>query len=504
MRRNMLWLSAVLGFLMLTAMGSFLGAIILLAHAKDQSYWTTCEELAQNAPPAPIYDHPCSRFAVSLIRDARDRVQLASGADQAAAQSTGPAEPPPLPANLPWPAGPRDGVTLPKQQYDSAGRPIPSRGPQLPDPNEAGFGKSMRMIVDSAGFIDAIRNAQPGDVLRLSPGTYDFTGTGFELNRPGTAAQPIVIGAAKLGEVRLRFNMLQGFHVSAPYWVIENLVIDGVCADHSRCEHAFHIINGGRSVVIRNNRVRNFNAHVKVSTNPRQPNIADDGLVEFNEFTNDTPRDTDNAVDIIDIVAGSGWVVRRNIITDFEKLRGNQISYAGFFKAAGENGIFEQNFVACEWKHSGGIRLGLSMGGGLSTVDACRDGSCEQEHTHGTIRNNIIANCPADVGLYISKGRDTQIYNNLLMDTGGIDIRFPSSTARIFNNYLDERILGRQGGTFEADRNFRNPAEAAGVTGLPIPDGVEDFCGRPHNTAAPAIGPFASPDVSDCARPSGN
>ena len=112
------------------------------------------------------------------------------------------------------------------------------------------------------------------------------------LTRAGRADAPIIIGAAGLGEVHLKFNLLEGFHILAPYWIIENLQIDGVCDIHSKCEHVFHVVGDGRNAVIRNNRVKNFNATLKVNGLARQGKFPDNGLLEYNSFYNDTPRRT--------------------------------------------------------------------------------------------------------------------------------------------------------------------------------------------------------------------
>src|SRR3546814_14592181 len=76
---------------------------------------------------------------------------------------------------------------------------------------------------------------------------------------------PIVVRAPALGAVRLQFSLLEGFRVLAPFWIFENLVIEGTCETDHRCEHAFHIVGDAAGTVIQNNWVTDFNAAVKVN-----------------------------------------------------------------------------------------------------------------------------------------------------------------------------------------------------------------------------------------------
>src|SRR5262249_23359599 len=155
-----------------------------------------------------------------------------------------------------------------------------------------------------------------------------------------------------------------------------------------------------------------------------------------------------NPVTPIDVVGGYRWVIRANYIHDHAKAQDNTISYAAFLKGNSRDGVFERNLVVCEMLHSGQIRLGLSFGGGGSSPDnICEDGTCNPEHQNGIMRNNIIAHCPADVGIYVNEGQNTLIYNNTLYDTAGIDMRFATTTGEVRNNLLGGDIQNRDGAT---------------------------------------------------------
>jgi hypothetical protein len=386
-------------------------------------------------------------------------------------------------------------------------RPAGIEGP-LPTVSET-------ILVTSAEELRAaVVSARPGSVIELQPGTYDFSGASISIDVPGEPAFPIVVRAAEPGSVRLRFSLLEGFRVAAPFWLFENLIIEGTCPTDSRCEHAFHVVGAARGVVIRNNWMINFNAAIKV--NGSDGAFPDDGLILHNAFVNERPRDTDKPVAVLDFVAASGWRVQKNLIADFARARGSHISYGAFFKGAGENNLFEQNLVRCEWKHSGGARIGMSFGNGGTGRRHCRDGQCEVEHRNGVARNNIIMNCPNEVGIYLNKSAGTQLHNNALINTRGIDVRFPESSAVIANNVIDGRLLARDGGDFSETNNILSPVKAALLAkvsgdiyanpeegdfrligldsipgrGAPLDDGGLDVCDQPYSASAPDIGPI--------------
>ncbi|WP_340118759.1 right-handed parallel beta-helix repeat-containing protein [Pelagibius sp. 7325] len=303
----------------------------------------------------------------------------------------------------------------------------------------------------------AIAAALPGHTIQIAPGIYDFTGPSLRITAAGREDGRITLRAAVSGTVLLRFDLLEGFHVTVPYWTFENLDIQGTCADDTRCEHAFHVSGAAAHTVIRNNRVSDFNAAVKV--NGQDGIYPDAGLIEGSSFTNSRPRATDKPVTPIDIVSVSEWRVRRNVIADFAKAGGNNVSYGAFFKGGGEGNIFEENIVRCEWQHRGYTRVGFSFGGGGTALRFCRNGPCPPEHRYGIARNNVIVDCPNDAGIYLNESANTLIHGNVLMNTLGIDVRFPTSTATITGNVLDGRIVAREGGSYTESDNTTIPRQ---------------------------------------------
>ena len=401
------------------------------------------------------------------------------------------------------------------QIYDAQGRPAGTR-PFAPTDIT---GRAVE-VATMRGLIAAVAAARPGDVITLAPGVYrSRVSQGIITTIPGTADRPITVRADRLGAVKIEIEATIGFKIASPYWIFENLDIGGVCARHSTCEHAFQVIGRGRSLVLRNNRLHDFNAPIKgngIEIDGAR-SFPDDALIENNSIYNNTPRKTDNPVTLVDVVGADRWTLRANLIADFAKDGGNHVSYAAFLKGNSADGVFERNLVVCEMRLTGGTRVGLSLGGGGTGTSSCRDGDCSVEHRGGIIRDNIIMNCP-DVGIYLNRARDTKIYNNTLYQTLGIDVRFSTSTADIRNNILDGRILDRDGGTSTVADNliasegawfgawfggrdfatwFVDPARidftlANGARivdrGAALADVGDDFCGRARDDGRPDLG----------------
>ena len=157
-------------------------------------------------------------------------------------------------------------------------------------------------------------------------------------------------------------------------------------------------------------------------------------------------RQTANPVNVIDIVDASRWTLRKNLITDLFKGDGNRTSYGGIAKGAGSANVFDNNIVLCEYRvHAPGtITIGLSLGGGGTGAAFCRDGRCVAEQEGGSLRGNLIAAC-SDDGIYLNKAARSMIAHNTLIDTAGIELRFPTTSANVEGNLVDGRIRTRDG-----------------------------------------------------------
>ncbi len=376
------------------------------------------------------------------------------------------------------------------------------------------------LVSDTAGLASAMAVAVPGQVITLQPGHYRIRRT-LEASRPGRAEAPIVVRAQQPGSAHLEIAAVEGIRVSAPYWRFENLSLQGRCSRNDSCEHAFHVVGDAHHFSAVNNLVVDFNAHFKI--NASKGKYPDHGLIESNTLRNDSVRATRKPVTPIDVVTASGWVIRRNLVSDFIKGQGDRTSYGMFAKGGGSGNLMEQNIVICEDKLRGapGIRVGMSLGGGGTGKAYCRDGKCITEQDGSTLRANLVASC-SDDGIYLNAAARSTLLHNTLVDTGGISVRFPESSADIEGNLVDGIIRSRDGGILRLgdnlyssaarlylgshpqramfrdplalDFHWRQPAQRRRVPGEPVPD----LCGG-KRPAAPRQGAFE--DFADCLLP---
>ncbi len=300
----------------------------------------------------------------------------------------------------------------------------------------------------------AVGSAMPGDIIELLPGHYRIESVIY-ISRPGRPDAPVTLRAARLGSVVLESAVTEAIKVDATHWHFENLVMRGLCApqDDDNCEHAFHIVGRANGTVIHNNRLVDFNAQIKI--NGENGRFPDNGLIDHNTLTDSRPRSTANPVTPIDLDAGSNWLITGNLMADFIKADGDRISYGAYAKAAGENNVFERNLVLCEDRlgHQRGQRIGLSLGGGGSGTAYRRDaGRSGLEHDNGRISDNLIAYC-SDAGIYINRARRSRIEHNTILDTAGIEVRFPQSSAEIEGNVIDGVIAVREDALIHTEAN---------------------------------------------------
>lgn len=315
----------------------------------------------------------------------------------------------------------------------------------------------------------AIADAKPGQTIVFAPGSYRFRRSSIPVSKPGTSENRITAKAERSGTVTLELNSGEGFLVTAPYWTFENLFIQGVCKHQNNCDHAFHIVGNAHHFIARNNTIVDFNAHFKI--NGALGKMPDDGIIEHNTLTNTSIRATDHAVTPIDLVAASRWQIRRNLITDFIKGSSDRISYGAFVKGGGADNRLEQNIVICEnlLKGAPGQRVGLSLGGGGTGESYCRDQRCITEQDRGLIASNLIASC-SDDGIYVNRSAASRISHNTIIDTGGVVVRFPESSADVEGNLVDGSIRSRDEGILRRIDNVETSLTGIYVGMHPVRD----------------------------------
>jgi parallel beta-helix repeat protein len=307
-------------------------------------------------------------------------------------------------------------------------------------------------VRDSSELIQAIENATAGSEITVAPGEYSVYRV--DSHSGGTESLPITVKAANPAWTVIKATGIETFSIHHPYWIFENLTIRG----GPESEHAFHVTGSAHHLTLRGNVMVNFHASVKV--NGDEQGFPDFGLLENNDLYNESIRQTDSPVTLMDIVGGQSWVIRGNYLADFSKGESDQTSYGLFLKGNSSHGLVEQNLVICAQSVSGpGIRVGVSLGGGGTGQAYCVNRDCEYEHSHGVIRNNIILNC-SDVGIYLNRARETLIEHNTLLLTSGIDVRFAQSSAWVRRNIVSGAIRERDGGRVESADNsvFGHPS----------------------------------------------
>ena len=296
----------------------------------------------------------------------------------------------------------------------------------------------------AAEIIAAISTAKAGQMVLIHPGSYRI-GQSIKTASAGTDQQRITVRANQPGQVQIDFDAQEGFIVQHPYWVFENLSIRGVCQDHGDCEHAFHVVGKGANLVLRNNRLEDFNAHLKI--NGADGDWPDHGLLQHNTIINSRPRTTRNPTTPFDLVGANHWRVQDNLVSNFVKNGSDGISYGIFMKGASSGGRIERNLVICTPQNVSqpGVRVGISFGGGTTNKESCRDLRCETEHSSGLAANNIVAHCN-DSGIDVNQSSRIVIAHNTLINTAGIVVRNAAASATLHGNLLEGQILQRKGG----------------------------------------------------------
>lgn len=353
-------------------------------------------------------------------------------------------EPPP---NLPTLGKGQQAHALVATGYDGAGRPVSSSGSAAP----AAAPKVTTLVTSVSELIAAVASALPGQVLELAPGSYALTRP-LTTGHAGLASQPIVLRAAKPGSVEIVVTAQQGMLVNQPYWVFENMSWRGACPQHDECEHALHVVGPARGTVILNNRISDFNAHLKV--NGQNGAWPDDGLLQFTTLTNSAARRTALPVSFVDMVGASGWQIADNHVQRITKDGGNSIAYGICVKGAGQHARIERNLVVCtpERVSQPGLRVGISLGCGATDKAFCRDARCEAEQSGSVVANNVVAHCN-DFGIDLHRARNAIVAHNTLVNTAGIDARNAVTQAVAVGNLLEGRMRGRDGARLDAHDN---------------------------------------------------
>jgi hypothetical protein len=194
-----------------------------------------------------------------------------------------------------------------------------------------------------------------------------------------------------------------------------------------------HLINGGQQLL---------------KTNPGADTTmgVNGGVIEYSLFEY-TPHSRDWYANAIQVLAGSNWVIRNNLIRNIKAPAGELAGVAVLAWFSASNTIIEGNtFINCQRE----IGLGLIQ-------------RSPNDHTGGIIRNNFIYRDSSlqtgDVAIGIFDSPDSKVLNNTILLNGtyknAIEYRFSHTTgALIANNLTDAAIVSRDGGTATVQSNY--------------------------------------------------
>ncbi|MCG5497523.1 chondroitinase-B domain-containing protein [Ectothiorhodospira variabilis] len=299
---------------------------------------------------------------------------------------------------------------------------------------------------DDESLRQALKNAQPGDVIELMPGDY-FIGN-ITLAQDGEPGSPITLRAVTPGAASIWARREPPIKISGSHWRIKDIDFQG---NHSS-RHALEIIGNADHVTIEGNRFQNFDAALKATGDGSPREYPRHARVERNVFVNDTPRSTRAHLAAIHLASGQHWTIQDNFIADIAPSPDNpgKVSTGITVKGDTEGLDFNRNLIICEWNHTGGHRLGLVMEDNGSPRDAINRGT----HT-ARVTNNIILNCPDEPGIYLRHASRPLIAHNTLYNAFGIQARYPGTWADVSDNILSGTVWERDQGRAEQNHNLQ-------------------------------------------------
>ena len=318
------------------------------------------------------------------------------------------------------------------------------------------------VTVDTVAELQAaVSDLVSGTTILIADGVYELTNT---LNIRGVSNVAIRSASGDRDQVVLRGpGMSNSSYGNVPHVIAVYDASDVLIADLTLRDAYYHLIQiHGEDDA---DGIHLFNLHlvdsgeqfVKGSTAGPPGPYADDGLVECSlfEYTDRARSDYTNAVDIL---GGSGWIIRDNTFRNIRAPVGQLAGPAVLMWRNSIDTIVERNlFIECDRA----IALGLSSPDGNS-----RDGETTYDHQGGVIRNNMIyREGSGDIGITVNYARDVSILHNTVIQNGTfpwgtIEYRFGVTTATIANNLTDGPIWQRDGASAAISGNISDAVAA--------------------------------------------
>lgn len=305
-------------------------------------------------------------------------------------------------------------------------------------------------VTTAAALGDAVRNANPGDVIEVAPGTYSISGK-IRTGKAGTKESPITIrGTGATADTKLDFRDTdEGLVIGHSDWIIEHVWVNGAC-DGGGCGRGaggIHVNAGGDRVIIRYSKITNWEQNIKSDrSDSAEPT---DGQIIGNEISNTGDGYTNGGTGI-DLVGGVRWYIAGNYVHDWAR---GATRYGIFVKGGARDAIIERNLVvgARDLGPGPGPAIGISFGGGGTGTEFCApenrgNGGCTCEAFAGIARNNIVVHT-TDAGLHTKRACGSIFASNTVHDSGsnlGLQVQVEGTSPVVLtNSVLDSKISGR-------------------------------------------------------------
>jgi regulation of enolase protein 1 (concanavalin A-like superfamily) len=171
----------------------------------------------------------------------------------------------------------------------------------------------------------------------------------------------------------------------------------------------------------------------------------DNGRVEYSVFEHTTTA-PDNYTNAIDVLTGSGWIVRNNLFRNIRAPQGQLAGPAVLFWRGSRDPLIEGNtFIDCHREAA----LGL-------------EAVTPNDNTGGIVRNNFIyrrSSISGDASISIADSPSTQVLHNTILVNGTypapIEYRFANTAGVVIrNNLLDGAIAARDSATGTVSGNY--------------------------------------------------
>ena len=365
--------------------------------------------------------------------------------------------------------------------------------------------------------LNALGQANAGDIIRVAPGVYEFSGA-IRLDSAGSPSEPIqLIGEGDPGDVEFRINGSLGLSIAGQDYVVAGIWLR---CQGSQCTEArgISIWGSARRVTIRGCRTTDFSQHIKGWIADGTLDAPEDIVIAGNEAYNTASYN--GSSNVLNLNGGARWRVVGNNVHDF----GNTgINYGIFLKGATTQSVIERNLVAGSYDRAAGsgVVVGISFGGGRMGTQWCAAGNqgaggCICEDYDGIARNNIVVNT-SDAALHVNSACGSKFLNNIVYNSdtmlqiqsfegvGDIEVR---------NNVLDgglpshnnlvtsDNIMNADFAALYSNADALDLSAGVGAGALaanaPLPGVVADYCGVTRSST-PSRGAIEMPAMCDVA-----